>query len=135
MEIQGADLGYFGNIWVRQNLLPKAGNSTTGHKHKFDHVSIITQGSVEVEIEGYPVKTFSAPRFIVIRKEYNHKFTALEDNTTWYCVFALRDFEGEPIEELFDLERHDPAPDLCVRNDYWVRASALDEKTTEKPSE
>lgn len=104
-----SNLGYFGNIWVRQNLLEKAGDSNGGgHKHKFDHVSLLTQGKVSVEIEGYPAKEFTAPTFIVIRKEHNHKFTALEDNTNWYCVFALRDLDGEPIDELFDPSIHDP---------------------------
>ena len=106
--IERHDLGYFGNIWVRQNYLDKVGDADEGHKHKFDHVSLLTQGSVEVEIEGYEPKKFDAPTFIVIRKEHQHKFTALTDNVTWYCVFALRDLDGEPIDELFDKEKHDP---------------------------
>jgi hypothetical protein len=102
------DLGYFGNIWVRQNLLEKAGDTNgEGHKHKFDHVSLLSHGKVKVEIEGHPTKEFVAPTFIVIRKEYNHKFTALEDNTIWYCVFALRDLDGKPITDLYG-EEHDP---------------------------
>ena len=96
-------MGYFGNVWVRQNILEKVGDTNGGgHKHKFDHVSLLTQGKVKVEIDGYPPKEFSAPTFIVVRKEHNHKFTALEDDTVWYCIFALRDLDGEPIEELFD---------------------------------
>jgi hypothetical protein len=87
--------GYFGNIWVRQNFLPKAGDSNGGgHTHHFDHVSLLAQGSVRVEVEGCAPKDFHAPTFIVIKKEHKHKFTALEDNTLWYCVFALRDIDG-----------------------------------------
>jgi len=129
-EIKRAELGYFGNIWVRQNLLEQAGQSNTGHKHRFDHVSLLAQGKVQVEIEGHPPKEFEAPTFIVIRKEHNHKFTALTDNAMWYCVFALRDLDGEPIEELFDIEKHDPRSAAAVRNDYWEKAAALEAKTT-----
>lgn len=87
--------GYFGNIWVRQNFLAEAGASNGGgHSHHFDHVSLLAQGSVRVELEGYPPKEFHAPTFIVIKKEHKHKFTALVDNTLWYCVFALRDVDG-----------------------------------------
>ena len=128
--IKRAELGYFGNIWIRQNLLEKAGQSNMGHKHKFDHVTLLTEGTVQVEIDGYPPKKFSAPTFIVIRKEHNHKFTALTDNATWYCIFALRDLDGEPIDELFDPTQHDPMCIKAVSNDYWDKASNLDQNTT-----
>ena len=128
--LQGAELGYFGNIWVRQNLLAKAGTETIGHKHLFDHVSLLSQGRVRVHVEGYEPKEFSAPTFIVIRKEHNHKFTALEDNTIWYCVFAIRDLDGEPINELYDPRRHDPLSSHPVTDDYWDNVRALESRST-----
>ena len=88
------ELGYFGNIWVRQNYLEKAGDAHPGHKHHFDHVSLLASGKVRVTIAGYPPKEFTAPTFIVIKKEHSHHFEALEDGTLWYCVFALRDVDG-----------------------------------------
>jgi hypothetical protein len=124
------ELGYFGNIWVRQNLLEKTGDTNGGgHKHKFDHVSLLSQGKVLVEIEGHEPKEFTAPTFIVIRKEHNHKFTALTDDTIFYCVFALRDLDGEPIDELFDPAIHDPMSALRVDNDYWDKANKLEMDT------
>jgi len=88
------ELGYFGNIWVRQNLVEKAGDIHPGHKHNFDHVSLLANGKVEVTVAGYPPKQFVAPTFIVIKKEHYHTFKALQDNTLWYCVYALRDIDG-----------------------------------------
>jgi hypothetical protein len=88
------DLGYFGNIWVRQNYLQRAGDKEHGHKHDFDHVSLLASGRVKVTVDGYPPKEFKAPTFIVIKKEHRHMFEALEDGTIWYCVFALRDVDG-----------------------------------------
>ena len=126
--IKQSTLGYFGNMWVRQNFLEKAGDSNLGHKHKFDHVSLLTEGTVSVEIEGYPPKEFTAPTFIVIRKEHNHRFTALSDNVTWYCVFAIRDLDGEPIKDLFGQE-HDPLASHAVSDDYWGKQAALDAQT------
>jgi hypothetical protein len=125
-------LGYFGNVWVRQNTLKNIGDTNGGgHKHKFDHVSLLTQGKVKVEIEGYPAKEFTAPTFIIVRKEHNHKFIALENDTVWYCIFALRDLDGQPIEELFDPEKNDPLSHRAVPNDYWDKLKELDNKTTE----
>lgn len=88
------ELGYFGNIWVRQNILINRGDVQPGHKHNFDHVSLLVSGRVRVTVKGYEPKEFSAPTFIVIKKEHNHKFEALSDNVIWYCVFALRDIDG-----------------------------------------
>jgi hypothetical protein len=105
-DVKGSDLGFFGNIWVRQNILEKTGDATQGHKHSFDHVSLLATGSVEVEITGYPPKQFKAPTFIIIRKDFEHKFTALEDNSNWYCVFAMRDVDGN-VMDIFG-EQHDP---------------------------
>ena len=52
-----AEVGFFGNIWVRQNVIHKAGESCEGHKHHFDHVSLLTKGSAEVEVEGHPPRS------------------------------------------------------------------------------
>jgi hypothetical protein len=101
------ELGFFGNIWVRQNVLDKAQESFGGHIHHFDHVSLLVKGSVRVEVDGHQPKEFKAPTFIVIKKEHEHNFVALEDDTQWYCVFALRDLDGEVVE-VFDEARHNP---------------------------
>ena len=100
------ELGYFGNIWVRQNVLEFVGDTHGGHEHKFDHVTLLVSGKVSVEIEGHEPKEFTAPTFIVIRKEHSHKITSLVDGTVYYCVFALRDLDGE-VMEIFG-EQHDP---------------------------
>ena len=101
------ELGYFGNIWVRQNTMEKTGTSHPGHKHHFDHVTLLTKGKVKVEVDGQPEKEFVAPTFIVIRKELEHKITALTDDVLYYCVFALRNLDGDVIDPMYE-EKHDP---------------------------
>jgi len=92
-------MGVFGNIWVYSHHLNKAGDYNPGHKHNHDHVTLLATGSVRCEVvdddEGTTIKDFKAPTFIVIDKNKTHKFTALEDNTVFYCVFALRDEDGD----------------------------------------
>lgn len=91
----GHEIGFFGNIWVRQNWLQSVGDDNGGgHTHHFDHVTLLVKGKVRVDVEGFPPKEFTAPTFIVIKKEHKHKFTALEHETLYYCVFALRDVDG-----------------------------------------
>jgi quercetin dioxygenase-like cupin family protein len=114
----GAELGYFGNIWVRQNTIEKTGESFPGHKHKFDHVTLLVKGSIEVEVEGYAPKQFVAPTFVIIRKEHEHKVTSLTDDVIYYCVFALRNLDGEAIEDMAG-EQVDPMSAAQVPKDYW----------------
>lgn len=97
-------MGFFGNIWVRQHEL-KNGERYDGHKHHFDHVTLLARGTVKVEVEGRS-KQFTAPTFIIIRKERQHQITALSDDVLYYCVFALRDLDGEVVE--IYSQGHDP---------------------------
>lgn len=92
------ELGFVGNIWVRQNYMEKAGDYVGGHAHVHDHISLLTSGKVNVVIDGGEPKEFTAPTFIVIKKGLRHQITALEDNTVWYCVFAMRDIHGDPTD-------------------------------------
>jgi len=120
------ELGYFGNIWVKQNVLELAGEAFNGHEHKFDHVTLLVSGKVSVELEGSDTKEFTAPTFIVIRKEHRHKITALADGTVYYCVYALRDIDGE-VMEIFG-PQHDPESASARNEGYWEKVKALELK-------
>ncbi len=122
-----AELGYFGNIWVKQNVLELAGETHGGHEHKFDHVTLLVSGKVSVEIEGHEPKEFAAPTFIVIRKEHQHKITAVEDGTVYYCVYALRNLDGEVIEDIYG-EQHDPESASARNAGYWENINKIDKQ-------
>ena len=117
------ELGYFGNIWVRQYVFERAGEAFDGHQHKFDHVTLLVSGKVSVELEGNDTKEFTAPTFIIIRKELRHKITALVDGTVYYCVFALRDIDGE-VMEIFG-PQHDPES-ASAKTGYWKKVKELE---------
>jgi len=122
--MENIELGYFGNIWVRQNMLSK-GEEAPGHVHYFDHVTLLAKGSVRVEVEGKEPKDFVAPTFIVIKKELIHKMTALEDDTVYYCVFALRDVDGEVVGDIYGPE-HDPLCAWYAPDDYWEKKKQIE---------
>lgn len=122
-------LGYFGNIWVRSHFFSKAGDTNGGgHYHRFDHVTLLAVGSVEVEVEGHEPKRFDAPNFIVIDKDKKHKFTALTDGVVYYCVYALRDKDGE----LTDIYSGDSMPYNVLPDSEWQKEQLkkLDKNTT-----
>jgi len=118
------ELGYFGNIWVKQNVLELAGEAFNGHEHKFDHVTLLVSGKVSVELESSDAKEFTAPTFIVIRKEHRHKITALADGTVYYCVYALRDLDGQ-VMEVFG-PQHDPESASGRNAGYWEKVKELE---------
>lgn len=117
--------GFVGNVWVRQNWLLKKGDSAGGHLHFHDHVSLLVRGSVEVTVEDQDPKQFQSPTYIVIKKQHRHKIVALEDDTVFYCVFAMRDIDGHVIDICQDGNVPN-YPDTCVPDytkiapdDYW----------------
>jgi hypothetical protein len=122
--MENIELGYFGNIWVRQNMLSK-GEQAPGHVHYFDHVTLLAKGSVCVEVEGKDPKEFVAPTFIVIKKELIHKMTALEDDTVYYCVFALRDVDGEVVGDIYG-PQHDPLCAWYAPDNHWEKKKQIE---------
>jgi len=81
------EMGDFAGIWIRKMYYEKAATVYEGHKHNHDHLSLLATGKVVVEVEGYKQKQFTAPTFIIIRKNKEHRITALQDDTTWFCLF------------------------------------------------
>lgn len=115
------ELGYFGNIWVRQNVIEKTNQTLGGHKHHFDHVTLLVKGKIKVDVDGYDPKIFTAPTFIVIKKEHEHNITSLTDDVLYYCVFALRNLDGEVIDEMYD-EKHNPLSS-SAKSKTWNEAT------------
>jgi quercetin dioxygenase-like cupin family protein len=77
----------------------KAGDQNEGHVHNFDHITMLSKGSVSVNVED-SVTEFKAPQIIYIAKGKAHFIKALEDDTIACCVHALR--TGEREEDILD---------------------------------
>lgn len=87
------------NTWVKQMHFEKAGDINPGHKHTFDHQTLLAKGKVKVLV-GTKETEFTAPTIIFIRAGWEHTITAMEDDTVCYCIHAIRD--GERIEDIVD---------------------------------
>lgn len=93
-----------GNIFVRPNALLPKGYVIQGHKHTFDHTTIVFMGSINVKIldeNGIVIneKVFKAPSHCLIKAGVEHEITSLEDDTTYWCVFSIRNSDGEVVRE------------------------------------
>lgn len=95
------NIGCVANLYSRQMHFEKAGDIEIGHKHQFDHLTLLANGSLKVVVEGQET-VFKAPHMIYIHKDKVHELTALEDNTVAFCIHALRD--GNGVDDILDPE-------------------------------
>lgn len=114
----GYHYGPLGNIFFRPMTFAKKGAMVAGHTHNYDHVTFLWKGSVRLrawhvsqekdgKIEGIVTeRSFQAPARILIKKDWCHEFTSLEDDTFADCIFALREAATGEIAEHFDGSLH-----------------------------
>lgn len=90
-------IGCVANLYSRMMHFKKAGDIEVGHKHQFDHLTLLAKGRLQVTVEGN-VSEFTAPHMIYIRADKVHELIALTDDTVAYCIHALRTHEGDIID-------------------------------------
>lgn len=87
------------NLFSKQIYFTKAGDVEVGHKHQFDHLTLLAHGKLKVTVNNEST-VFTAPYMIYIKKDVIHELEALEDETVAYCIHALRD--GEGVDDILD---------------------------------
>lgn len=93
LNLPKVSFGACSNIFIKMMHFKNKGECECGHKHTYDHISLLAKGSVVVTVNGQET-TFTAPHMIYISKDYDHEIVALEDNTLWFCIHALRKGDG-----------------------------------------
>lgn len=97
------------NVFCRLMNFVNVGDVEQGHQHTYDHATLVSTGSVMVEVLDndnavVSSKIFIAPNMVFIHKDKRHRLTALENNTVCSCIHAVRDVEGEIIDPEFLVE-------------------------------
>ena len=103
-------LAMISNLWIKLMNFESAGDINYGHEHEFDHVTLLTKGSVEVDVNGAK-STFTAPQIIYIQKQTIHTMTALEDGTIASCIVAVRN--SEQLEDIVDPDSVPKGTNMC----------------------
>lgn len=88
-----------------------AGEVHAGHEHDVDHGTVLHSGRVRIDWScakrgTFGTTEFTAPANFLVRADTEHTITALEDGTSWYCIFTppegyeqdLRDFWNQKAE-------------------------------------
>jgi hypothetical protein len=94
------------NVFSRLMHFKKAGDIEVSHTHSYDHGTLLSSGSVQIDMlddnnQIVNTKTFVAPTFIFINKNNYHRITALEDNTVCACIHAIKTIDDELVDPDF----------------------------------
>lgn len=97
------------NVFIKQMFFSKIGDQHDGHKHLYDHATLLAAGSVIVEKfdnENNIVfhKKFTAPSAIFIEKNITHRITATENDSIAYCIHALKDENSNIVDPSMIIE-------------------------------
>ena len=72
-------------LFTRMMHFADAGDIEIGHKHQFDHATLVAYGSVLVRCKGKET-VFKAPELIWIAAELEHELVAQQANTVCVCL-------------------------------------------------
>jgi len=97
MSAPVTDLKIVDNVFVKMHRFVHAGDTHNGHAHTFDHITLLATGKVLMKHDNGE-QEFTAPHLIVTPKGITHQFTALEPNTVFCCIHAIRD--GSEVENI-----------------------------------
>lgn len=87
------------NVFVKMHLFNNVGDTHDGHVHSFDHITLLSSGSVKM-IHDKGEAEYKAPHLIVTPKGIKHQFIALEPNTVFCCIHAIR--EKDELDAIAD---------------------------------
>jgi quercetin dioxygenase-like cupin family protein len=87
------DIKIVDNVLVKLHHFLRVGDTHQGHAHTFDHITLLASGAVRMVHDNGETE-YKAPHLIVTPKGITHQFTALEPNTVFCCVHAIRDGDG-----------------------------------------
>jgi hypothetical protein len=94
------------NVYCRLMNFEKTGDFELGHYHDYDHGTLLAKGKLLVEMFDkednlVSTKVFTAPTFIMIKKDNTHRLTAMEDDTLATCIHALRTIDETIVDPDF----------------------------------
>lgn len=85
------------NLWVKQMEFEGQGDKMQGHKHIFDHQTLLATGRFKVTVDGEQ-SFFDAPQIVYIRKNLDHEIECVSESGLGFCIHPIRD--GERVEDI-----------------------------------
>ena len=85
------------SVYVKETFIP-ADKCLVQHTHKFDHLSILAQGSIELIVDGKK-SIIHAPACLTIEAGKHHGVKSLTD-VIWYCIHATDCTDENEIDKV-----------------------------------
>lgn len=95
---------YVSNMFIKLIRLDNIGDVEVTHLHEFDHVTLLSSGSVLCSagaVHGDTItdsKEFTAPHLIYIKENTPHRFEATSPNTVLACLHAIKNENGKVLD-------------------------------------
>jgi hypothetical protein len=90
MSVPTTDLKIVDNVFVKLHHFLRVGDTHEGHAHSFDHITLLSSGAVKM-VHDNGENYYTAPHLIITPKGIKHQFTALQPNTVFCCIHAIRE--------------------------------------------
>jgi quercetin dioxygenase-like cupin family protein len=84
-------------VYAKEARIP-AGQILVQHKHKFDHLSILASGSIELMVDGNRT-IVHAPACLTIEANKHHGVKSLTE-VVWYCIHATDCTDTDEIDDV-----------------------------------
>lgn len=86
-----------GGVYAKETFIP-ADKWLVQHTHKFDHLSVLAKGSVELIVDGDST-VMHAPACITVKAGKHHGIRSLTD-VVWYCIHATDCTNEDEIDDV-----------------------------------
>ncbi len=121
---------FFGGVYAKPYIIPD-GHEVISHKHKYDHMSVLSEGCTIVEADGEQ-HTYYAPDVIEIKAGVNHSVTAVNGRAVWFCIHATDDLEEDNIENHLIVKIEDAVPSM-VKAPFMLDVVSLADELKDHP--
>jgi mannose-6-phosphate isomerase-like protein (cupin superfamily) len=93
-------------VYAKETQIP-AGKWLIQHSHKYDHLSVLAQGTIELVVDGVST-VMSAPNCLTVAAGKHHGVRAVTD-VVWYCIHATNCTDESEVDDVLigtpDLEQ------------------------------
>lgn len=87
---------FVGGLYCKETHIPH-GVWLRQHSHKFDHLSILLSGTVQVHVDG-KIERYTGPALLTIPAGKEHSVVAVSD-AVWACLHATDETDPDHVDK------------------------------------